>query len=97
MFHFYASSICAVSIATSSRKVVVGLARALVAVRESVKLRREEEPTKLSALYLLIKLNEVHGMVTNCQFINFYPLFTFGLIIIVRTFRQYHPLPYLSW
>ncbi len=56
------------------RKVVVGLARAQVAVtlpvRESVKLRREEEPTKLSALYLLIKLNAVHGMVTNCQFIN---------------------------
>ncbi len=48
------------------RKVVVGLARALV-VRESVKLRREEEPTKLSALYLLIKINEVHGMVANCQ------------------------------
>ncbi len=39
-------------------------------VKGSVKLRREEEPTKLSALYLLIKLNAVHGMVTNCQFIN---------------------------
>ncbi len=40
------------------RKVVVGLARALV-VRESVKLRREEEPTKLSALLKSMKFMEL--------------------------------------
>ncbi len=64
MFQFYASTIlCCFNcnlFAKGWRKVVVGLARALVAVtlpvRESVKLRREEEPTKLSALYLLSKL-----------------------------------------
>ncbi len=57
------------------------LARAQVAVtlpvRESVKLRREEEPTKLSALYLLTKLlNSMHEFMEWQQIVSSYTKFS---------------------